>query len=110
VHLLRAAVPVARYDLVVQEDEIALVRRVLERVSEVLREGIRRCDGPTQNGRLSRLRGGWRQRGCGGEADEIEPGERFEESWDARSREDGGERGFERWEVVRGEGEAEFLL
>ena len=57
VHLFRAAVPVARYDLVVQEDEIALVRRVPECVSEVLHEGVRRCDGPTWNG-LFRHRGG----------------------------------------------------
>lgn len=40
----------------------------------------------------------------------MEPGECFEESWDARNREESGERGFERWEVVCGEGEAEFLL
>jgi len=47
---------------------------------------------------------------CGGGRDEVEPCESFEERWDAGSREDGGQRGFERWEVVRGECEAEFLL
>ena len=50
VHLLRAAVPATRYDLVVQEGEIALVRGVPERVSQLLREGVRRRDGPTCNG------------------------------------------------------------
>ena len=40
----------------------------------------------------------------------MEPGEGFEERWEAGGREDGREGGFEGREVVRGEGEAEVLF